>query len=365
MRSASGFEISTLCICLSALLGCGSMGPAKIEAGRRLYNVAVQETNEEQMLLNIVRLRYLDTPFFLQVASVSTNFTFESSGFIGGLINGGPSTGTLGVAGRIAASPTVTYTPLQGEQFAQRMLSPVDLTTILLLTNSGWSIDRVFRLCVRSLDGLPNAPSASGPTPTEAPVYGRFKQALRLLRFLQKRGKIALGYTGEPSEGKFVVEIAPEARDWPETRELTEILNLTPGGERYQIVPGAARTGPDSIGIVTRSLMSTFFYVSQGVSVPEDDLAANRVTVTRTAGGEAFDWSQFSKGLLQIRSSENRPDDAAVSVPYRDAWFYIADTDIDSKATFSLLMQLFALSAGETPSTAPILTLPVGIGSVR
>ena len=37
----------------------------------------------------------------------------------------------------------------------------------------------------------------------------------------------------------------------------------------------------------------------------------------------------------------------------------------DSKATFSLLMQLFALSAGETPSMEPILTLPIGIGSRR
>ncbi len=54
-----------------------------------------------------------------------------------------------------------------------------------------------------------------------------------------------------------------------------------------------------------------------------------------------------------------------MAVPYRGVWFCIADTDIDSKATFSLLMQLFALSAGETPSTAPMLTLPVSVGSVR
>ena len=263
------------------------------------------------------------------------------------------------------ASPTVTYTPLQGEQFAERLLSPVELTTVLLLANSGWSIERVFRLCVQSLDGLQNAPRASGPTPAEAPVYGRFMQAIRLLRFLQKRGKLTLAYEGEPSEGKLVLEIAPEALDWPETREFTALLNLAAGRARYQIVPGAARTGPDRIGIVTRSLMGSFFYVSQGVEVPEDDLAASRVTVTRTPDGDVFDWGQFSRGLLQIRSSEKRPDAAAVRVPYRDAWFYIADTDIDSKATFSLMMQLFALSAGENPSTAPILVLPVGIGSAR
>ncbi len=364
MRSVSRLEISALCVCLGALAGCSFTGAAKVEAGRRLYNVAVQQTNEEQMLLNVVRLRFLDTPFFLQVASVSTNFTFESSAAVGGTINSSPSTAVLGVAGRVAASPTVTYTPLQGEQFAKRLLAPVELTTLLLLANSGWSIERVFRLCVQSLDALPNGPRASGPTPAKAPVYEPFMRAIRLLRSLQKRGKLTLGYEGEPSERKLVLEIAREALDWPETREFTELLNLA-RRSRYQIVPGAARTGPDRIGIVTRSLMASLFYVSQGVEVPEDDLAAGRVTVTRTSDGDVFDWSEFSRGLLQISSSEDRPEDAAVSVPHRGAWFYIADTNINSKATFSLLMHIFALSAGENPAAAPVLVLPVGIGSAR
>ena len=79
MRLVRGLEIAVLCVCLGAVAGCSMMGPARVKGGRRLYNVAIQQTNEEQMLLNIVRLRFLDTPFFLQVASVSTNFTFEGS----------------------------------------------------------------------------------------------------------------------------------------------------------------------------------------------------------------------------------------------------------------------------------------------
>jgi hypothetical protein len=142
-------------------------------------------------------------------------------------------------------------------------------------------------------------------------------------------------------------------------------LGLEPNRGRYRIVPGAGHSEPNTIGIAPRSLTGSFFYVSQGVEVPQEDLAAGRVTVTRKPDGEEFDWSIFGRGLMEIRSSEDRPDDAAVAVLYHDRWFYISDTDIDSKATFSLLMQLFALSAGETPSTAPILTLPVGVGSVR
>lgn len=363
MRSIGGLKIAVLWVCLGAVAGCSVTGPAKIKGGRRLYNVAVQETNKEQMLLNIVRLRFLDTPFFLQVASVSTNFTFEGSAAAGGGAN--PSFAAFGVAGRVASSPTVTYTPLQGEQFAKRLLAPIDLSTIFLLTNTGWSIQRVFRLCVQSLEGLPNAPEASGPTPSDPPVYERFMRAIELLRSLQKQGKLTIGYEGEPGEGTYVLEIASDALDWPETREFTELLGLEPNRARYRIVPGAGHSEPNTIGIAPRSLTGSFFYVSHGVEVPQDDLATGRVTVTRKPDGEEFDWSAFSRGLLEIRSSENRPDDAAVAVPYRGVWFYIADTDIDSKATFSLLMQLFALSAGETPSTAPILTLPVGIGSVR
>ena len=363
MRSMRGLEIAVLCVCLGAVASCSVTGPGKVKGGRRLYNVAVQETNKEQMLLNIVRLRYLDAPFFLQVASVSTNFTFESSAVAGG--GASPSFAIFGLAGRVASSPTVTYTPLQGEQFAERLLAPVDLSTILLLTNTGWSIQRVFRLCVQSIEDLPNAPTASGPTPADSPVYERFLRVTELLRSLQKQGELTIGYEGEPEEGTYVLEIASEALDWPETREFTELLGLEPNRGRYRIVPGAGHSEPNTIGIAPRSLTGSFFYVSQGVEVPQEDLAAGRVTVTRKPNGEEFDWSPFSRGLLEIRSSEDRPDDAAVSVPYRDAWFYIADTDIASKATFSLLMQLFALSAGETPSTAPILTLPVGIGSAR
>ncbi len=48
------------------------------------------------------------------------------------------------------------------------------------------------------------------------------------------------------------------------------------------------------------------------------------------------------------------------AVKYRSSWFYIDDSDLTAKSTFALLMQLFALQAGEIKSTGPILTLPVG-----
>ncbi|MGB1881610.1 MAG: hypothetical protein ACPHTD_12920, partial [Gammaproteobacteria bacterium] len=60
------------------------------------------------------------------------------------------------------------------------------------------------------------------------------------------------------------------------------------------------------------------------------------------------------------KSQETRPASAAVAVNYRGHWFYIDDSDIDSKSTFALLGQLFALQSDADKTGAPVLTLPVG-----
>ena len=66
---------------------------------------------------------------------------------------------------------------------------------------------------------------------------------------------------------------------------------------------------------------------------------------------------------LKVRSKKwGKPDNAFVSVPYRGAWFYIADDDLNSKSTFTLLKQLFSLQAGQIKEAGPTLTLPVGGG---
>jgi hypothetical protein len=61
------------------LAACAYFGPQALENNRNPYNIAIQSTNDEQLLLNLVRLKYRDTPFFLQVSSVATQFKFNPS----------------------------------------------------------------------------------------------------------------------------------------------------------------------------------------------------------------------------------------------------------------------------------------------
>jgi len=60
------------------LIGCHQVGPGSVRTSRSNYNIAIQQTSSEQLLLNLVRLRYRDTPYFMEVASVSTSFDFDA-----------------------------------------------------------------------------------------------------------------------------------------------------------------------------------------------------------------------------------------------------------------------------------------------
>ena len=45
-------------------------------------------------------------------------------------------------------NPTITYQPLQGEEFLEKLMAPIPVEAMMRLTQSGWSISRVFRIAV-------------------------------------------------------------------------------------------------------------------------------------------------------------------------------------------------------------------------
>jgi len=349
---------------LPLLAACTHIDPERIQANSNDYNIAIQHTSEEQLLLNLVRLKYRDTPFFLEVNSVTSQFKLNNSASLSASFKARkiPESGIIGASVNYTEQPTVSYTPLHGDDFVQRLLSPVPIDTLLLLYNSGWSIERVLRLCVQRMNGISNAASASGPTPVQAPEYRRFIELSRHLRALQEKGLIDMGYIVDGERGIPVLRLIHVARDDKDLLALIKILKLQPGQEQYHLSAGSASRPVQNTGIVlnTRSLLGIMSFLSQTVAVSLADEQAGRITLTRTADGSRFDWSEVGKGLFRIHSSTSKPRNAAIRTYYRGQWFYIGDSDLDSKSTFSLLAQLFSLQSGKHESAAPVLTLPVG-----
>ncbi len=357
--------LGTVALLALVCAGCQVTGPTSVKRGRERYNEVVQRTNAEQLLLNLVRLRYRDSLYFLNVSSVSTSFSFDLDvgtraqfGLGSGDDNLGANTGV-----RYGERPTITYLPVQGELFVRQFMTPVDANTLLLLYHSGWSIDRILRICVSYLGPFKNAPSASGPMPSLPPTYKEFLRLATIVQSLQNKG--LLEFVAVPGESDAVaLEIMPEALEQPEGRLLARLANLAPEQRRI-VLHGRTRFFSEAeqdlrLPIVTRSLSATLFFLSQAIEVPEAHERAGIVSITRYPDGNRFDWKHVSGDLFQVRASAEKPDDSFISIKYRDHWFSIADDNLTAKSTFALLSQLFALKAGDANiSASPLLTLPV------
>jgi len=62
-----------------ALAGCAQVGPRSISANRAAYNLAIQQTNDQELLLNLVRMRYRDTLYFTHVERIAATVQFSRS----------------------------------------------------------------------------------------------------------------------------------------------------------------------------------------------------------------------------------------------------------------------------------------------
>jgi hypothetical protein len=348
-------KLPLLLIC-ALLASCMSAGPILISGSRTDYNVVLRQADDQQMLLNLVRLRYRDQAMFLEVSALNTQFSISNELNANTVLGQGDS--YLGVGGSIVAqeTPTISYTPLKGADFVQRILEPISVDTLFLLNTAGWSSDRLFRLLVDEMNDIGNAQGANGPTPAQAPSYEEFQRLSLLLRQLGLDGL----YTGAIYNNQPVLVFEPEALDHAQYQEFTRALGLDPSKLVFQVVAGARGGANNSINLRFRSFAGVMYFLSQSVEVPTADVVAGRVTVTRNAAGQPFDWQRVTEGIMTIRSSEEPPDNASVAIKYRNSWFYIDDSDLDSKSTFSLLGQVYQLQAGDAKSVVPLLTLPVG-----
>lgn len=342
------------------LAGCSYLGPKLISTTRPDYNVAIQQTNSNELLLNLVRLRYRDPPYFMHVERVVSALEVERR--LSGSVSAVQSANdTFGAGGdlRFLENPTVFYVPIVGEQFVRELMSPTELDTLLLLTYSGWSVERVFALTLQEANGLKNAPSASGPTPVREPEYKDFRSALRHLRALQMRKQVEMGRAGLAEESYIELRLGHEESD-EDAVAFKRLMGLDASLNRFRITPGLGRGDGRTVVVATRPLIAVMNYLSQGVETPRADLEAGRVTRTAATDGGDFDWQEMLGGLFRVRAAVRAPANAAISVRYRNAWFYIEDSDLESKSTFALLTQLLALQSGSETTARPALNFSIG-----
>jgi hypothetical protein len=125
-----------------ALSACTSIGSRNVPRDHFNYNAAIAQSTNDQMLLNIVRLRYLEIPGFLAVNSVITNYSYDGSAGIAKTWADGnsdvvPDTLRGSANLRYGERPTITYAPLAGHDFARGLLKPNPVKVIFSLSQAG------------------------------------------------------------------------------------------------------------------------------------------------------------------------------------------------------------------------------------
>ena len=180
MDSLKRLLLVVLPLGLSALSGCSGIGPSTVVPSRFDYTAAIADSWKQQMLINMVKLRYGDAPVFLDVTSVISQYQFTAGANWNGTFNnqsssnshtlgasanladpvtgaaswggafGSPflsSSQNVGVTGAYSDRPTITYMPLSGNKFTRTFMKPISPPALLTLIQAGYPIDLVLRFC--------------------------------------------------------------------------------------------------------------------------------------------------------------------------------------------------------------------------
>ncbi|HVS66053.1 MAG TPA: hypothetical protein VMT85_21415 [Thermoanaerobaculia bacterium] len=365
----------------------GCTGPKRLSDGHLVYNEAVRRAADQELLLNIVRLRYLEPLEFLATTSINSTLSFSVSLDANVGRSGGATSSGAGLTARYSSTPTFSFVPQRGEAFASRLTEPIALDDLVLLVSANRDAHTILRLLVSWMNGLDNR---------EGSVDPGFVEATRNLTDLLLSGGALIGFreverdvtppmpVGQvtPSamlqahgaglairtraDGREIVFTASERRpalfieaETAGRASLIESLRLDSGTTEFAIeerapVAGTGRTA--AIELETRSLLHAMAFLSQGIQVPEEHLAS---------GLASSGWAQAAisrvtmEDLFQVSSAPREPEDAALAVRHQGTWFYIHETDEATKRTFFMIAEAFRLALEHDTSRAPVLTLPV------
>src|SRR5690606_21851139 len=129
-------------------------------------------------------------PEFLAINSIASQMQFDAVAALAGSFGddgGGVRLAAPGAAAGYSESPTITFSPLRGEEFTQRLVAPVELDSLYLLTRYGWSLGRSLRLLVEEMNGISNALPRETATAQDAESIRRFAKLARHMQSLHAR----------------------------------------------------------------------------------------------------------------------------------------------------------------------------------
>src|SRR5262245_38238411 len=201
LRRRSIPQLVVLLVAWAGISGC--VGPKAVRYTRMRYNEVVRDTNDEQLLINIVRLRYADSPVFIVLPNITSQFEVAGRGnYLGGYGNGAPGRASLGYGElSLRDTPTLSYHPREGREIAKALLTPLS-SDLLIVVNAGANLEQLLLFSVNDINDIPNAPGATTLLPIVPEDNGLYLRGIQLLAALRARDATELAFgTTEETDG--------------------------------------------------------------------------------------------------------------------------------------------------------------------
>jgi hypothetical protein len=304
------------------------------------------------------KMRYADTPIFLDVGQIVSGYQLVSTVQAGGTVfPSGPTSNffNLGAQGQYTDRPTITYVPLTGAQFIRTLMTPFPPIRVFELVEAGYPVDLLFSVAVQSVNRVSNARGGGRARPADP----EFPTLLKALRRAQEYGAVGIRVVPDPDKigGELLLSfhkqpVPPEVE--ADRQAIRRLLGLNPEKMEFQIVYGTVQDRDDVMAMQTRSGIQVLRELSSHVQIPEAQQREHRVFPQAIILPEGEDAPQ---PLIRILSAASKPSDAFAMVHYNDLWFWIENRDLHSKGMFSFLLVLLTLAETGEKAPSPIVTI--------
>jgi len=349
-----GFRSLVAAVAVCAMLaGCSSYGPKSMNRDQLDYGNSIGENWKNQMLSNIVKMRFVDMPVFIDVGTIVSGYSLETT------VNGrlgwgdsftGGSTQGLGAQGKFTDRPTITYMPKTGNDYLRSILEPIEPKSLLALIQAGYSSELLFTWAVEAINGVHNWSATARSERTADPEFFEF---VTLMQELQYRGAVGFELKSNPETGESIIFVLNKEglaeSTLEKSRRVSELINLEPGLDRYRVIYAPFRSGPDTLSIQTRSVIQMLGAMAGFIDVPAE--------IAHFAA-PGHDVSTVTKRPFRVLSSKERPEESFTQVKYKDYWYWIENSDMASKRVFTLMLFITTLTNQAGGQKAPVLTIP-------
>jgi hypothetical protein len=223
------------------------------------------------------------------------------------------------------------------------------------MLQAGYPADFLLGLTVEGLNGVRNLSVTAGAMREADP---EFLRALQLLREVQAADAVGMRVEEDKVKRMNAVmffrsddvsdDIAAKAA------EIRRLLKLPQEGQKFTLTYSPVRGGEGELAVKSRSMLQIMSAFATCIEVPE----AHVKDQSALPGIQRPAPEKGGRDAVRIRSGKERPAQSFAAVRYRDHWFWIEESDFQTKRAINAVMYFFTLADTGEPGKLPLITIP-------